>query len=40
LRWIGHVLRKKGDSIPKTALRWTPVRKGKSGQPKKYGGRL
>ena len=26
-RWIDHVLRKKDDSISKTALRWTPVGK-------------
>ena len=29
-RWIGHVLRKKDDSMSTTALRWTPVGKKKT----------
>ena len=34
LRWLGHVLRMPGDSIPKVALRWTPPGKRKRGRPK------
>ena len=34
LRWLGHVLRMPGDSIPKVALGWTPPGKRKRGRPK------
>ena len=34
LRWLGHVLRMPGDSIPKVALRWTPQGKRKRRRPK------
>ena len=33
LRWLRHVLRMPGHSIPKVALRWTPPGKGKRGRP-------
>ena len=36
-RWMGHVLRKKNDSISKTALRWTPVGKRKHDDQKTWG---
>ena len=34
LKWLGHVMRMPGDSIPKVALRWTPPGKRKRGRPK------
>ena len=34
LRWLGHVLRMPGNSIPKVALRWTPPGKRKRRRPK------
>ena len=33
-RWIGHVLRRKPDSIVRTALHWTPFGKRKRGRPR------
>jgi hypothetical protein len=33
-KWLGHVLRMDTNSIPKTALRWTPQGKRKRGRPK------
>jgi hypothetical protein len=33
-KWLGHVLRMDPDSIPRTALRWTPQGKRKRGRPK------
>ena len=33
-RWIGHVLRKRDDSVSKTALTWIPVGKRNHGRPK------
>ena len=34
LRWLGHVVRMPGNSIPNVALRWTPPGKSKRGRPK------
>ena len=33
-RWIGHVLRRPSDAIPRVAIRWTPAGKRKRGRPK------
>ena len=33
-RWLGHVCRMQSDSLPRTALRWTPQGKRKRGRPK------
>ena len=33
-RWIGHVLRKDSQSIPRTALHWTPCGRRKRGRPR------
>ena len=32
--WIGHVLRREQDSIPRVALHWTPEGRRKRGRPK------
>ena len=33
-KWIGHVLRMKPDSLPRTALNWAPEGKRKRGRPR------
>ena len=33
-RWLGHVYRMSADTLPRTALRWTPQGKRSQGRPK------
>jgi len=33
-RWVGHILRKEDEEIPKAALLWNPQRNRKRGRPR------
>jgi Domain of unknown function (DUF6451) len=37
-RWLGHVYRMSADTLPRTALRWTPKEKDQKADQRKHGG--